>query len=133
MTRKTSNLASSAHLWEHVHVVYEFYLRRSVVESLAKRLGAAATGRRISMRCWTDDARPDGAARGLAAGRSPDEHEGDDGEDVCRIVDRVSRSVNGVTGIPTGIPELDRMTGGWQPGNLILRRDGRDWARRSWG
>lgn len=42
VTRKTSNLASSAHLWEHVHVVYEFYLRRSVVESLAKRLGAAA-------------------------------------------------------------------------------------------
>lgn len=23
-------------------------------------------------------------------------------------------------GIPTGIPELDRMTGGWQPGNLIF-------------
>lgn len=42
-------------------------------------------------------------------------------EKTCaRIVDRVSRSVNGVTGIPTGIPELDRMTGGWQPGNLIF-------------
>lgn len=53
VTRKTSNLASSAHLWEHVHVVYEFYLRRSVWRAWQSDWGLLPTGRRISMRCWT--------------------------------------------------------------------------------
>jgi len=121
VTRKTSNLASSAHLWEHVHVVYEFYLRRSVVESLAKRLGAAADRTQDIYEVL------DGMMHDLMALRegSPlEDHltnmKGMMEKTCARIVDRVSRSVNGVTGIPTGIPELDRMTGGWQPGNLIF-------------
>ena len=37
------------------------------------------------------------------------------------LVDRrVTEGKDGVTGIPTGVPELDAVTGGWQPGNLIL-------------
>ena len=121
VTKKTINLASSAHLWQHVRVVYEYYLRRSMVTCMAKRLGEAGD--------LTQDVYEvlDGVTHDLMALRegSPLESHLTDMKGVmekacARIVDRVSRSVNGVTGIPTGIPELDRMTGGWQPGNLIF-------------
>lgn len=118
---KTINLASSAHLWQHVHVVYEYYLRRCIVASLTKRLGEAADVMQDVYEVL------DGVEKDLSALRveSPMESHLVDMkklmEKTCaHIKDKVSRSVNGVTGIPTGIPELDRMTGGWQPGNLIF-------------
>ena len=33
---------------------------------------------------------------------------------------RVAKSMNGVTGIPTGLTDLDRMTSGWQDSDLIV-------------
>ena len=33
---------------------------------------------------------------------------------------RIIRSVNGVTGVPTGLTDLDRMTSGWQDGDLVV-------------
>ncbi|WP_367278133.1 replicative DNA helicase [uncultured Bacteroides sp.] len=121
VTLKTANLASSAHLWEHVRVLYEFYLRRSIAECMMRRLGEV-TDR-------TQDVYE--VLLGLMADlekleeNSPLEEHLLDMKGVMkktcgRIRERVGRSVNGVTGIPTGVPELDRITGGWQPGNLIF-------------
>lgn len=121
ITSKTMNVVSSAHLWQHVQVVYEFYLRRSIVECLVKRLGEAGD---LTQDIYEvlDEVMHDLVA--LREGSPMERHLSDMKgvmEKTCaRIMDRVSRSVNGVTGIPTGIPELDRMTGGWQPGNLIF-------------
>ena len=42
VARKTVGVASSAHLWQHVYVVYEYYLRRSIVKCLSRKLGEAA-------------------------------------------------------------------------------------------
>lgn len=33
---------------------------------------------------------------------------------------RVATNKNGVTGLPTGFTELDRLTAGWQPGDLVV-------------
>ena len=118
---KTARLASSAHLWEHVRVLYEFYLRRSIAECLLRRLGETADRMQdvyeVLSGLMTD-------LEKLREDSPLEEHLLDMKEvmkKTCgRIKERVSRSVGGVTGIPTGIAELDRMTGGWQPGNLIF-------------
>lgn len=121
VARKTANLASSAHLWEHVRVLYEYYLRRSISECLLRRLGEAADLMQDVFDVLTNLASD---LEKLKDGSPMEEHLQDMKEVMKRtcdhIRDRVSRSVNGVTGIPTGIPELDQMTGGWQPGNLIF-------------
>lgn len=118
---KTSGLASSAHLWQHVAVVYEYYLRRSIVLELTSRLHEAADVTQDVFEVL------DGLEQDLMRLKegSPLEHHLVDMkglmEKTCaRLKERVGRSVNGVTGIPTGVPELDRLTGGWQPGNLIF-------------
>lgn len=121
VTSKTANLASSAHLWEHVRVLYEYYLRRSISECLLHRLSETAD---LSQDVYEVLAKLTADLEKLREG-SPLEDHLLDMKGVMRktcehIRDRVSRSVNGVTGIPTGVPELDRMTGGWQPGNLIF-------------
>lgn len=121
VTLKTANLASSAHLWEHVRVLYEFYLRRSIAECLLRRLGETADRTEDVYEVLTE--LMDDLER-LKEGSPLEEHLLDMKrvmQKTCeRIRDRVGRSVNGVSGIPSGIPELDRMTGGWQPGNLIF-------------
>lgn len=121
VARKTVGVASSAHLWQHVYVVYEYYLRRSIVKSLSRRLGEAADLTQDIYEVLGNIAHD---LENLQENSPMEEHlldlKGVMEKTCARIKDRVSRSVNGVTGIPTGIPELDRMTGGWQPGNLIF-------------
>lgn len=121
VTKKTVGVLSSAHLWQHVYVMYEFYLRRCIVLCLAKRMSEAAD--------LTEDVYDVlmGAIRDLGVlqqGSPLEDHLVDMKglmEKTCeRIKLRVSRSVDGVTGIASGVPELDRITGGWQPGNLIF-------------
>lgn len=44
---------------------------------------------------------------------------------------RIARSVNGVTGVPTGLTDLDRMTSGLQNGELVvIAAASRAWGRR---
>ena len=45
------------------------------------------------------------------------------GEVYDRVVDKIvaaSKVESGITGVPSGLWALDRITGGWQPGNLII-------------
>jgi replicative DNA helicase len=45
------------------------------------------------------------------------------GELYDRVVDKIvaaSQVEGGITGVPSGLWALDRITGGWQPGNLII-------------
>lgn len=39
---------------------------------------------------------------------------------AINVIDAASQSDGGVTGVPTGYSDLDRMTAGWQPGDLII-------------
>ena len=39
---------------------------------------------------------------------------------VLKIIEEVSKKEDGLTGVPTGFTELDRLTSGWQPSDLII-------------
>lgn len=39
---------------------------------------------------------------------------------VLKMIEEVSKKADGLTGVPTGFTELDRLTSGWQPSDLII-------------
>ena len=121
VTMVAGGVANRVFVDNHVHVLYELYLRRRMLAGLYKRMREVGDLTQdvfeVIMGVQKDVEE--------VLERSPLRSNLQDMKSVMkktcdRIMDRVSRSVNGVTGIPTGIPELDRMTGGWQPGNLIF-------------
>lgn len=121
VTLLSSKVASSAHIEYHIKIVHEKYLRREMILGLNKLLA-----------CSLDET-IDIADTLVDAHNLLDRLEGEFGyNDTMRGMDalmtdtmkeaeaRMAKSVNGVTGIPTGLADLDRMTSGWQNGELVV-------------
>lgn len=121
VTLLSSKVASSAHIEYHMKIVHEKYLRREMILGLNKLLA-----------CSLDETM-DIADTLVDAHNLLDRLEGEFGHnDTMRGMDalmtdtmkeaeaRMAKSVNGVTGIPTGLTDLDRMTSGWQNGELVV-------------
>lgn len=117
----SSKVASSAHIEYHMQIVHEKYLRREMILGLNKLLACAL------------DETMDIADTLVDAHNLIDRLEGEFGHnDHMRDMDtlmtdtlaeadrRIAKSVNGVTGTPTGLTELDRMTAGLQDGELVV-------------
>ena len=111
----SSRVASSAHIEYHAQIVHQKYLAREAVVGFNKLLTCA-----MDETIDIDDTLID--AHNLL-----DRLEGESGHhDHIRCMDtlmtdtlkeaelRIAKSVNGVTGIPTGLTELDQKTGGLQ-------------------
>lgn len=121
IARLLGGINSSAHFQEHCLILYEYQVRRE----LAKVLSVGIS------RCGDMTFDVFDAVMGLQAelGRlleeSPVESHLRPLEEVVdmtlELIDRrVNEGKDGLTGIPSGVKGLDEMTGGWQPGNLIL-------------
>ena len=101
--------------------MYQYFLRRQLVEVLTRELAAAN-----DMTCDVYDVLIDTQRElGALLDDSPLENHlhsmPEVMEDTVALVDRrLELSVNGLTGVPTGLQRLNEMTGGWQPGNLIF-------------
>lgn len=114
-------VASAAHIEYHCLILQQYYLRRRLVQVLSEQLKAAGD--------MTNDVYDVVIAvqREIAALLDDSEVE-DHLHDMPEVMDRTVReverrqalSVGGLTGVPIGLAELDALTGGWQPGNLIF-------------
>lgn len=89
ITQLSSRVASSAHLEYHARIVHQKYIRREMIVGFSKLLTLS-------------------------------------GDETIDLTDtlveaegRMRKNKDGVTGIPTGLTELDKMTGGWQNNDLI--------------
>lgn len=116
-----SRVASAAHLEYHVAILHQKFVRREMIQGFRKLLASAA------------DETTDIADTMVEAHNLLDSLEHECGttehmrsmeelmEDTVEQVEaRVASNVNGVTGVPTGFADLDRITAGWQPGDLIV-------------
>ena len=119
ITQLSSKVATSAHIEYHMQIVHEKYLRREMILGLNKLLA-----------CSLDETM-DIADTLIDAHNLLDRLEGEFGHnDHMRDMDalmtdtmeeaeqRIAKSVNGITGIPTGLTDLNRMTSGLQNGEL---------------
>ncbi len=117
----SSKVASSAHIEYHAQIIHEKYLRREMILGFNKLLACA-----LDETMDIDDTLID--VHNLI-----DRLEGEFGHNnhmrnmdtlmtdtIAEAERRIAHSVNGVTGIPTGLTELDRMTSGLQNGELII-------------
>lgn len=121
VAKLAGEVATSAHLEYHCAILYQYFLRRQLVEVLTRELAAAN-----DMTCDVYDVLIDTQRElGALLDDSPLENHlhsmPEVMEDTVALVDRRQElSVNGLTGVPTGLQRLNEMTGGWQPGNLIF-------------
>ena len=105
LVRLAGRVASSAHLEYHALILRQMYIRREVdlSDALADlhRLAGHLESGAVSDNCLRDMER-------LM-------------QDTLEQMDkRVENNRNGITGIPTGLRELDRLTAGWQQGDLNI-------------
>ena len=114
-------MASAAHIELHAELIKDRYLRRELIvgiNSLTSQSEDATYDtedvlnalhqltERIETEClWTQQLRPMEQLMTDA---------------IAEAEQRIENSKNGVTGIPTGLAELDRLTSGWQPGDLNI-------------
>ena len=121
ITQLSSRVVSSVHLEYHCLILKQKFLRREMIVGFHKLL-ACASDETMDI----DDTIVD-------AHHMLDRLEGELGHcnhlrDMSRLMEdtmaeartRVENSKEGVTGIPTGLPELDKLTAGWQRGELIV-------------
>ena len=120
ITQLSSRVASSAHLEYHARIVHQKYIRREMIVGFSKLLTLSGdetidlTDTLVDGHNLLD--RLEGACGHNRQLRDMDtlmqatltEAEG-----------RMQKNKDGVTGIPTGLTELDKMTGGWQNSDLI--------------
>ena len=119
LVRLASRVASGAHLEYHACILREMYVRREVILGSYKLL-AAASDESVDI------------ADVLAGIHDLLDHlEGEMGtadhlrtmsqlmeDTLAQVEARVEGSRNGITGIPTGFSGLDKLTAGWQRGDL---------------
>ena len=121
LVRISSRVVSSAHLEYHARILKQKYIRREAILGFHKLLSLAA-----DETTDIDDTLADahtlldrlenecGTAEHL---RSMSQLM----EDTIKLIEaRVAGNKNGVTGLPTGFADLDRLTCGWQPGEEIV-------------
>lgn len=121
IARLSGTVASAAHLEHHSLVVKEYFMRRELILGFNKLYS-------MSMDMTQDIA--DIIAEGNTFLRHVEE--GAAWKQNMRSMEelmndtmkeaylRVQNQKDGITGIPTGLKDLDKITAGWQPGDLIV-------------
>lgn len=117
----SSKVASSAHIEYHAQIIHQKYLAREMAVGFNKLL-TCAMDETIDIDDTLIDAhnlldRLEGESGHNAHIRDMETLMADTMEEAER---RIAKSVNGVTGIPTGLTELDKKTGGLQDNDLIV-------------
>lgn len=117
----SSKVASSAHIEYHAQIIHQKYLAREMVVGFNKLL-TCTMDETIDIDDTLIDAhnlldRLEGESGHNAHIRDMETLMADTMEEAER---RIAKSVNGVTGIPTGLTELDKKTGGLQDNDLIV-------------
>ncbi len=114
----THRVTSAANIEYHCRVLQQLYARRLTQQAARQLLAQAADEQVDPLELFADAqntltrlTRSISTRRAVTAASLYDE-----------TIEGIARacSSGGLTGIPTGWPALDGLTGGWQPGNLIL-------------
>jgi len=121
ITKLSSQVTSSAHLQYHCMILKDLFLRREVIKGLSRLLSTAQDMK-------TDITDVVCNMQELASAIEHDAVKADNLRDMdvlmCNTIaqarERMERSENGVTGIDTGLADLNKLTAGWQNGDLIV-------------
>lgn len=120
ITQISSQVASSAHLEQHAKILYDLFIRREMIMLFTRQLGRAADMTRDMYDVLTESMeRLNKLEHGCDTGTM---------RDLPTLIEstlhqahhRMQNNKDGLTGIPTGLNELDKLTAGWQASHLIV-------------
>lgn len=121
LVRLAGRVASSAHLEYHVLILRQMYIRREMIAGLHTLLASAADESVDLSDALADLHRLAGHLESGAVSNNCLRDMERLMQDTLEQMDkRVENNRNGITGIPTGLRELDRLTAGWQQGDLNI-------------
>ena len=121
ITQLSSYVASSAHIEHHALILQEEYIRRQMAVTFGK-LQASAEDRTIDLDDVIVNAQNllDEIKKEFGHHSHLRDMEQLMKDTIAEIEHRCTNNKNGVTGIPTGLTDLDKLTAGWQNGDLIV-------------
>lgn len=121
LVRLAGRVASSAHLEYHALILRQMYIRREMIAGLHTLLASAADESVDLSDALADLHRLAGHLESGAVSNNCLHDMERLMQDTLEQMDkRVENNRNGITGIPTGLRELDRLTAGWQQGDLNI-------------
>lgn len=121
LVRLAGRVASSAHLEYHALILRQMYIRRGMIAGLHTLLASAADESVDLSDALADLHRLAGHLESGAVSNNCLRDMERLMQDTLEQMDkRVENNRNGITGIPTGLRELDRLTAGWQQGDLNI-------------
>ena len=121
LVRLAGRVASSAHLEYHALILRQMYIRREMIAGLHTLLASAADESVDLSDALADLHRLAGHLEsGAVSNNSLRDMERLMQDTLEQMDKRVENNRNGITGIPTGLRELDRLTAGWQQGDLNI-------------
>ena len=121
LVRLAGRVASSAHLEYHALILRQMYIRREMIAGLHTLLASAADESVDLSDALADLYRLAGHLESGAVSNNCLRDMERLMQDTLEQMDkRVENNRNGITGIPTGLRELDRLTAGWQQGDLNI-------------
>ena len=115
----TNKVASSAHIEEHTKIVQQKYIQRELI-----RIGSD-----ITKNAYEDTSDPlelldEAESKLLTIGENNFRSDYTDMkllvDEAIKEVESISKVEGGMSGLPSGFPELDGMTSGWQKGTLLI-------------
>lgn len=121
LVRLAGRVASSAHLEYHALILRQMYIRREMIAGLHTLLASAADESVDLSDALAELHRLAGHLESGAVSNNCLRDMERLMQDTLEQMDkRVENNRNGITGIPTGLRELDRLTAGWQQGDLNI-------------
>lgn len=121
LVRLAGRVASSAHLEYHTLILRQMYIRREMIAGLHTLLASAADESVDLSDALADLHRLAGHLEiGAVSNNCLRDMERLMQDTLEQMDKRVENNRNGITGIPTGLRELDRLTAGWQQGDLNI-------------
>lgn len=121
LVRLAGRVASSVHLEYHALILRQMYIRREMIAGLHTLLASAADESVDLSDALADLHRLAGHLESGAVSNNCLRDMERLMQDTLEQMDkRVENNRNGITGIPTGLRELDRLTAGWQQGDLNI-------------
>lgn len=115
----TEKVPTSLHVEHYAKIVHEKSLLRTLIEN-ARRISRDAQSGKASADDLVDQAQEHFFAVGQRQARREFFSVGELMQGAVESIEQMAKSGNMVTGVPTGYIELDTMTSGFQPANLII-------------
>lgn len=115
----TNRIASAANIEYHARIISQKYIQRELISTSTKVINDAFEDTTDVFQLLDD------AEQGLFAIAQQNMSRGYDSMSslavkVRKQLDELKNREDGLTGVPTGFTELDRLTSGWQPSDLII-------------